>query len=156
MILSFDDWVFRVDLEATREHTTSNALDHCTCAYCRNYYETVAMTYPGLRRFLEGFGVDMNGPSELMPFEPTYLLACYRVRGKILSYGGNPLNADGIQISPEPAGEDSFFLWVGELRVPWIQDEPEDDVVSPANLPEFLDRMEQVWLLRHGHNLLYS
>lgn len=157
MILSIDDWLFQVDKEATREHTTHNALDHCTCPYCKNYYDTVTAVYPGLERALGYFGVDMNGPSELMPFEPTYLLACYRVKGQILSYGTTTITADGIGISPEPAGEEgSFFLWVGELRLPWVQDVNEDEVVSPANLPEFLERMEQLWHLRHDQNILYS
>ena len=157
MILSCNDWVFQVDFDTTRERTASNALDHCTCPYCKNYYDTVVQVYPGLQSFLNRFGVDMSGPSELMPFEPTYLLACYRVQGQILSFGSSPLLADGIEISPEPAGEEgSFFLWVGEMRLPWVQEVNEDEVISPANLPEFLERMEQVWLLRHDQNILYS
>ena len=31
-----------------------------------------------------------------------------------------------------------------------------DEVISPANLPEFLERMEEVWLLRHGENAILS
>lgn len=156
MILSLGDWQFRVDVSATAEHTTKNASDHCLCGYCKNYYDTVSMCYPGLEAFLQTFGVNIGGPSELMPFEPTYLLVCYRVQGEILAWGSELLYADGISIQPEPAGEESFFLWVGELSVPWVQEEDMDEVISPANLPEFLERMEQMWLLRHGQESALS
>jgi len=57
---------------------------------------------------------------------------------------------------PEAADDDSFFLWVGEMMLPWLQEEAEEDVVSPANLPEFMERMEQIWLLRHGPESIQS
>ena len=156
MKLQLSDWCFDIDPAATATHTTSNSLDHCLCGYCQNYYDTVSVCYPGLVSFLQTFGVNIEGPSELMPFEPTYFLACYRVTGSILSYGTEPIIADGISILPEPAGERTFFLLVGELEVPWVQEEDPDEVVSPANLPEFLQRMEQMWLLRHGEHTIIS
>lgn len=156
MILSLADWAFRVDISATQEHTSQNAGDHCLCGYCKNYYDTVSVCYPGLEQFLRTFGVNIAGPSELMPFEPTYLLACYRVQGEIIAFGTAPLTADGIAIQPEPAGEGSFFLWVGELALPWVQSEDMNEVISPANLPEFLERMEQMWLLRHAEESVLS
>ena len=57
MILILSDWRFRVDVEATRVQTTQNASDHCECAYCKNYYDTVDMAHPKLRPFLAKFGV---------------------------------------------------------------------------------------------------
>lgn len=156
MILKLADWRFRVDVEATREQTTKNASDHCECAYCRNYYEAVDIAHPKLRLFLSEFGIHIAGPSELMPFEPTLLLACYRVRGEILCWGKTELLVDDIPITPETADNGTFLLWVGELEIPWIQEEAVEDVVSPANLPEFLERMQEVWLLRHGNEFVYS
>lgn len=150
MTLSLGDWRFQIDQDLTRERTQKNSLDHCECAYCRNYYQTVPLVYPELCGFLEEFGVDYRGPSEVMPFEPTLMLACYRVQGKILQFGTEVLCAGTVPISPETADEESFFLWAGEIVLPWLQEEPEEDVVSPANLPEFLARMEEVWVLRHG------
>ena len=150
MILEMDDWRFDVDLESTRKRTFQNSLDHCTCGYCTNYYEAMPVTYPSLVSFLDGFGVDFRGPSEVMPFEPTFVLACYRVQGRILQFGTAELSAGPVPVSLETADDSSFFLWAGEMALPWLQDEPQEDVVSPANLPEFLDRMEEVWLLRHG------
>lgn len=108
------------------------------------------VTYPQLISFLEKFGVNYQGPSEVMPFEPTFVLACYRVQGRILQFGTVDLCAGKVSISVESSDNNSFFLWAGEMALPWLQDEPEEEVVSPANLPEFLDRMEEVWLLRHG------
>lgn len=156
MILNIADWSFHVDVEATRVHTTKNAADHCTCGYCKNYYEAVVKTYPELVSFLEQFGVSIHGPSELMPFEPTLLLGCYRVHGKILQWGKTSLSVRNVPVTVETAENGTFFLWVGELELPWLQEEDMDEVVSPANLPEFLDRMEEVWLLRHGQNAILS
>ena len=156
MILNIFDWSFDVDIEATEVHTTKNSADHCTCAYCKNYYEAVHRTYPELVAFLGQFGVNIFGPSELMPFEPTYLLACYRIHGSILQWGCKALSAGDVRITVETADNGTFFLWVGEMELPWLQEEDCDEVVSPANLPEFLERMETVWLLRHGENGILS
>jgi hypothetical protein len=68
MLLKIADWQFRVDVDATIAHTTKNASDHCECAYCKNYYEALEGVYPGIGPFLAGFGINPNGPSELMPF----------------------------------------------------------------------------------------
>lgn len=126
------------------------------CAYCRNYYETVDTAYPNLRPFLEQFGVNIEGPSELMPFEPTLLLACYRVQGNIVSWGQSALSVNGIPVVAEASEDGTFLLWVGEMELPWIQAEPVEDVISPANMPEFLERMQEVWTLRHGDALVFS
>lgn len=156
MILEIEDWQFRVDLDSTRKKTAAYALDHCECAYCKNYYETVGRTYPGIPGFLSQFGVNLNGPVEVMPFEPTCMLACYRVFGEILRWGSEPITAGGIPVSVGAGEEGTFHLWIGEMDLPWIQDEPMEDVVSPANLPEFLERMQEMWLLRHGEELIFS
>ena len=156
MILKVADWRFRVDIDATRNHTAQNASDHCDCSYCRNFYDSMELLFPDLRSFLEEFGIDYRGPSELMPFEPTLMLACYRVQGSILQWGNDALVLQGITILPEAADDHSFFLWVGELDIPWLQEEAVEDVVSPANLPEFLERMQEVWALRHGSTFLHS
>lgn len=156
MILTINDWVFDVDLEATRGHTTKNASDHCTCGYCRNFYEAAGATHPETIEFLEVFGIDYHGPSELMPFEPTLMLACYRVYGKILQWGHSLLTAGDVPVNVETSENGTFFLWVGEMVLPWLQEEAAEDVVSPANLPEFLDRMQQVWLQRYGEERIYS
>lgn len=150
MILEYLDWRFEVDIEMTRQKTQENATDHCMCAYCRNFYETVDMAHPGLKEVLDEFGVCLMGPSELLPFEPTLVLACYRVQGKILTWGDATLLGGDVLLQPEAADEGSFYLWVGEMELPWVQDEAPEEVVSPANLPEFLERMQEVWQLRHG------
>lgn len=91
-----------------------------------------------------------------MPFEPTLMLACYRVYGHIQHWGNAELHVDGVPIVAEAADQDSFFLWVGELELPWTQDESMEEVVSPANLPEFLERMRNMWILRHGDEFVFS
>ena len=156
MIFDLADWRVEVNLEATRQQTTENASDHCGCAYCSNFYETLPRSYPGLCAALTRLGINPMGPSELMPFTPTTYLACYRVQGQILRGGRSELAVGGIPIMLEAAEEGTFFLWAGEMELPWIQPEPSEEVTSPANLPEFLERMKQVWLLRHGQETICS
>lgn len=156
MVLKLADWRFCVDTDSTLEHTTRNASDHCECAYCKNFYEMLDQVYPRLCLFLRKFGINPAGPSELMPFEPTLMLARYRVYGKITEWGKEELFSEGVPIIPEAGENGSFWLWVGELELPWQQPEPMEEVVSPANLPEFLERMREVWLLRHGEEFIFS
>lgn len=156
MLVEMDDWQFRVDLDLTRKKTALYAQDHCTCGYCKNYYDTVAGTYPGIPSLLSHFGVNLNGPVEVMPFEPTYVLVCYRIFGEILRWGTAPIEAGGVPVSVAAGEEGAFHLWIGEMNLPWVQKEPVEEVVSPANLPEFLKRMQEMWLLRHGENLMFS
>ncbi len=156
MILKLGDWRFQVDVEATSERTRKYSYEHCQCGYCKNFYDAIDMAHPGLRPVMEHFGVHLEGPIELMPFEPTLMLACYRVDGKILQWGKSRLSVQGVPILPAAGEENTFLLWVGEVRLPWLQKEPADEVVSPANLPEFLERMQEVWRFRHGNEFVFS
>lgn len=156
MLFEVGSWRFFVDVEATKERTGRYSFAHCQCLYCKNFYDSVDIAYPLLRPAMESLGVFLEGPCELMPFEPTLLLACYRLDGQIERWGREPLYAGGVCVMPEYADEETFLLWVGEMSLPWLQEEAPEDVVSPANLPEFLERMQNVWQLRHGESLLTS
>lgn len=156
MLLQFGDWKFEVDPEATSERTRRYSFDHCECGYCKNYYDVIDLAYPQLRPALEQFGIHLEGPCELMPFEPTLLLACYRIDGTIRQWGRSGLYISGIPLIPEAGDDDTFLLWIGEIRIPWNQKEAPEDVVSPANLPEFQERMRAIWSLRHGEEFLFS
>ena len=57
MIIKIDAWKFDVDLNATMAYSAQEAMDHCTCGYCRNFYASVDIVYPNLRPFLAEFGV---------------------------------------------------------------------------------------------------
>lgn len=150
MILEIDDWKFDVDIAATMEYSAAEAADHCTCAYCRNFYAAVDDTYPQLRRFLAQFGLDIEAPDELIPYEPTECEAYYAVGGRILKQGSGPFVVDGLTLFPQQAqeamvntriGVPFFFLLAGLMHLPWVLSEPMEDVESPANLPSFLKRM---------------
>ena len=156
MLLEFGDWKFNVDIEATQERTRKYSFDHCECGYCKNFYDSIDQAYPQLRSAMEIFGVNLEGPCELMPFEPTLMLACYRVDGSIERWGQSQMYISGIPLIPEAGDAETFLLWVGEMRIPWLQEEQPEDVVSPANLPEFLERMQNIWNLRHGNEPLNS
>ena len=156
MILEAGDWRFRVEVEKTRERTSKYSFEHCQCSYCKNFYEAIDLAHPALRPVMEQFGVHLEGPCELMPFEPTLMLACYRIDGQILQWGQSSLSVNGISLVPEAGDEETFLMWVGEMEIPWLQKEPVEEVVSPANLPEFLARMQEIWLLRHGEEYVFS
>lgn len=156
MKIALADWEFQVDVEATTVHSLKCSIDHCLCAYCRNYYETVDMAHSTLRPFLEQFGLTMEGPSEVMPLEPTLVMAGYRVIGAITKTGTARMHVDSVPIHPEASDDGTFLLWVGEMELPWKQEEPMEDVVSPANQPEFLERMAKKWAELNDLELIMS
>ncbi len=145
-IIRLADWVFSIDPEATRQYTMQCSTDHCLCPYCRNYYETVDEAQPRLRQVLSGFGAFLDGPCEVMPLEHNVILAAYRITGQILQPGRTALYVDEASLIPEPSENGTFLLWVGPMELPWIQEENPEDIISPANEPEFLERMTAKWL----------
>ena len=139
--ISVADWQFRVDRDATRDYTMKCSTDHCLCPYCRNYYETVDASHPRLRSVLDGFGIFLDGPCEVMPLEHNLILAAYRVTGIVAQTGNMRLFVDDVPLIPEESGNGTFLLWAGPMELPWMQDVAPEDVISPANEPEFLERM---------------
>lgn len=156
MKISLADWEFSVDVEETTLHSMNCSVDHCLCAYCRNYYETVDGAHPTLRRFLAQFGLVLEGPSEVMPLEPTLVMTAYRIIGEITRFGTAKMHADNIPIYFEVSENGTFLLWAGEMELPWEQNEPMEDVVSPANEPEFLQRMARKWAQLNDLELILS
>ena len=141
MVIRLADWQFDLDVDLTMDYTHKCSLDHCTCPYCRNFYENVDRAEPALRPVLSKFGIDLNGPCEVMPFEPALVAACYRITGRIAGRGEADLHINGVPLRPEDADESTFFLWVGPMELPWTQEEEMYEVISPANQPEFMDKM---------------
>ncbi len=149
MLLNFGDWQFDVDMTATMAYSAQEAADHCDCAYCRNYYQAAD---PQLRTLLGSFGVDLEAPDELMPYDlPGQMQydAYYAVAGKILRAGGMPIlagNARIVPLSPEDLSVNTgipepYFLLNVSVTFPWVLDEPMQEVLSPANEPPFLRKM---------------
>lgn len=141
MVLNINDWIFDVDLKKTMEHSSLLSADHCCCGYCVNYYLAIKKVHPALCSFLGQFGLDVEGPVELMPLEPTLYLAIYPVQGRVLQFGHSPIMVDGIPVTVEFNRAGTFKLEVGYISLPWLLKEPMDEVVSPANEPEFLEKM---------------
>ena len=42
------------------------------------------------------------------------------------------------------------MIEVGEMELPWVMEEDPDEVISPANEPEFLEKMYRKVMLRNG------
>ena len=141
MVITLADWEFHVDVDATMDYTQKCSLDHCTCPYCQNFYENADRAHPNLRPVLSRFGICLNGPCEVMPFEPDVVAAAYRITGMIANRGDSRLYVDDVPLRPEEGDANTFLLWVGPMELPWTQEEDMFEVLSPANQPEFMDRM---------------
>ena len=152
MVLQIDDWIFRVDMEKTKEHSSFVSSEHCTCGFCENYYRTILGVCPGLKEYLYQFGILVDAPSEMYPIEPTLYLSGYRVTGEILQWGSGPIMISGVPVTAEPSTNGTFLLEVGELALPWVLNEDMDEVISPANEPEFLERMYRKLAVRGGYS----
>ena len=148
MILKINDWEFDIDWDRTTEHSSFASEDHCTCAYCENYYRSVDRVYPNLRPFITRFGGHILGPVEMYPIEPTLYLSGYRIFGRVLRAGNAPFMVDGVPVMPDIREDGIFMLEVGEMELPWVLEEDMDEVISPANEPEFLEKMYRKLLSR--------
>jgi hypothetical protein len=53
-------------------------------------------------------------------------------------------------------GEPFFVLTTGLLELPWVLDEDMDEVLSPANEPEYMQRMMNRLLENAGEDIVVS
>lgn len=150
VIISIQDWVFDVDINATMEYCLNVVADPCQCGYCRNFRSAVNGTFPELDPFLTKLGSRVDAPEELMPYEPTVFEASYCISGRIRQKGTQPIGCGGCSVFVMPAEDTDyetecpkpyFVLRTGYLELPWVLSEDMDEVVSPANEPEYLQRM---------------
>ena len=157
MILSLDDWQFEIDLEQTMARSAAEASEHCTCAYCRNFYAEADHACSKLRPMLAQFGLDLEAPDTLYPYDISNDRMCYEgkyvVFGRIIRYGRHSIDCQGADLLPMEDDESLvqepyFVLSLEGLALPWVLDEPMREVISPANEPGFLKKMWQRLLMR--------
>ena len=150
MIFTFDDWCISVDVEKTKMYSDQKMEDRCQCGYCRNFCEAVDDVYPLLRPFLYQLGVHIEAPNELMPFEPTLFEATYCVCGSILQHGTVPIVLDDCTLNVLECSELDFETHCPQpciafvtsiIELPWVIEEDMNEVISPANDPEYLQRI---------------
>lgn len=151
MLITVADWVFDVDIPATMAYSAAVWDDHCTCGYCRNFYETLDDAYPSLKSFLKQFGMDSLTPEEMSPIEPTLCLISYCISGTVVKRGVFPVDTGEVFFSVSadtqnplyepPFARPFFVLTSGLLELPWALEEDMNEVISPANEPEYLQRM---------------
>ena len=166
MILQIADWVFDVDIAATLDYSAHLWEDHCTCGYCRNFYETLDIAYPSLKVFLKQFGMNSLTPEEMSPIEPTLCLISYCISGTIVKRGIYPVDTGEVVFTVStdrenplyepPFGKPFFVLTSGLLELPWVLDEDMDEVISPANEPEYMQRMADRLLQNIDGDLIIS
>lgn len=151
MVLQIGDWKFDIDLTQTMQYSSAEALEHCDCAYCRNFYTVVDEYYPNLRSFFAEFGLNIEAPDELMPYDyegKMYYEGMYMVCGRIMEVGKRPIICEGLCIQPNDTvsiphdcPQPCFALEVSTIILPWVLNEPMEDTISPANLPSFIQKM---------------
>lgn len=161
MFLQIQDWKLDVDLTATMAYSAAEAAEHCDCAYCRNFYAAVD---PRLRSYLTQFGLDVEAPDALYPYDlPDGRMLYegeYVVFGRILEAGEEPLVPDpgsSAVIMPQRSdvydhSQPYFVLSLEGVVLPWLLEEPLGEVVSPANDPEFLEQMRDKLLEKAESN----
>lgn len=134
MILQLEDWSFDVDLEKTMSYSSQERVEHCNCAYCRNFYAGIDAKYPELRSFLLKFGIHVDAPdrmsaldisSEQIIYDPMYLIF-----GQILRVGTSTILYEGIEVEPMEAEDGMFYLQIYDLQLPWLLDEPYEKGMS--------------------------
>lgn len=150
VVLSVNDWIFDVDIDATAAYCANVTADPCGCGYCRNFRSAVNDAYSQLNLFLAAFGSQVDAPEELMPYEPTVYEASYCISGRVLQAGELPItvgNCGVYVLCAEDTDYETqcakpyFVLRTGCLELPWVLKEDMDEVISPANEPEYLQRM---------------
>ena len=151
MTISVADWIFDVDIASTMSYSAKVWENHCTCGYCRNFYETMNTEYPMTKAFLKKFGMNSLTPEEMSPIEPTLCILSYCICGTVVKRGIYPIDSGDVVFSVtmdvlnplyEPLfGKPFFVLTTGLLELPWVLDEDMDEVISPANEPEYMQRM---------------
>ena len=165
MTVQLADWLLEIDIDLTMSLSGAQATEHCSCAYCRNFYRAIDEACPHLRQFLSGFGIDVEGPDELCPFEPTIYEVTFIIQGKILREGREALYIDDIPLQIKSAEASDmetehpmpyFTFCIGLIELPWLLEESPDQVISPANEPEYLDRMEKKLLKRMEYDSFLS
>ena len=155
MIIQIEDWRFQVFTVSNRRYYAREATEHCTCAWCRNFYQSVDARYPDLRSLLDRFGIHIEAPEESMAFSPTLCSNYYSVCGEILQWGSGDILVNGVSVTPETEEQSGvdvdrdgpvFFLRVGPMTLPWVLDEPMEEADSPAKGKAFVQRLLQRWI----------
>ena len=132
------------------EYSAREAAEHCTCAYCRNFYAAVDDIYPQLRPFLARFGVDIEAPDRMSPIDHSQERIDYDpsfyVFGQILQPGTYEMSAGLANIVATPLdgtveGRVCFQLDVYEVMLPWVLNEPFEGGIPEAPPSGWLRRM---------------
>ena len=63
---------------------------------------------------------------------------------------------NGLPIMGEKLDEETFKLEVGEIPMPWVLEEDMNEIISPANEPECLERMYKRLIERNSGSFIFS
>ena len=150
MRIHIRDWILDVDIDATMKYSSELFAEHCECGYCKNYYATVCDTYPELNPLLTKLGINHEAPVDFLPIEPMLCIVSYAICGSIVLCGSQWLSFGDAMITFQESsvldyelscGEPYFVLTTSALHLPWILEEDMNEVISPANEPECMERM---------------
>ncbi len=137
MIIQKDNYIFDVDIEATKSYSLNHSL--CDCNEDRNFYIQAKDKFPKLTEFLSDFGILIERPDETasVPLnnEIQYLFTAYTVIGKIANspkcefdlFDGElslHIVIDNEYIPNEQTTDEYFTINIYNICLPWVLDEP--------------------------------
>lgn len=155
MILEIDGWKFQIFDVTTRKYYAREVAGHCTCATCRNFYQTVDNVCPELRPFLARFGVHVEAPDSMSAPIQTICDCYYAVCGKILEAGEEPIFIGNTVVYPQTCeeamvdtdmDEPYFFLYISPLNVPWVLEEPMETIDTPEKEQQVISKILGKWI----------
>lgn len=155
MILEIDGWKFQIFDVTTRKYYAREVAGHCTCATCRNFYQTVDNVCPELRPFLARFGVHVEAPDSMSAPIQTICDCYYAVCGKILEAGEEPIFIGNTVVYPQTCedamvdtdmDEPYFFLYISPLNVPWVLEEPMETIDTPEKEQQVISKILSKWI----------
>ena len=137
MFLEFADWLIYADVESNRTYAKQELSEHCLCAFCKNFYNTVDRHYPNVRYFLSKFGLEIEAPDSLIPIPERLYQVSYEAEGRVLRWGSEPIQVGELPITIEEDTENGLILLnLGLMELPWSLDESPDSVKKPDGIPD--------------------
>ena len=137
MFLEFSDWLIYADIESNRLYAEQELSEHCLCAFCRNFYNSVDSRYPNMRYFLSRFGLEIEAPDSLIPITETLYQVSYEAEGRVLRWGSEPIQVGDFPVTVEEDTENScIVLNLGLMELPWSLEESPDSVKKTVGIPD--------------------
>ena len=134
---------YTVDLKETASYADKYN-EPCGCIYCRNYEQTFAAAYPEVIKVLQGFGIPVERPLEVIDcywndtkdkrrYESYYSVKGDLLEDKLELYAKNATitlycsDTDELTYSNTGMEKPYFILVISNIELPWVLSERPGD-----------------------------